>query len=228
MYLGAVHVKIEGFLSGSVGKNLPAKQETWVWPWVGKILWRRKWQLIPAFLSGKSHGQRSRVGSMGSQRIRHDLVTKQKQQHKDLGFIFKVCVFFFLRGPFLKSLLNLLQYHFCFMFWFFGCEMHGILAPQPGTELAIHAVVQLLRVVWLFVTPWTAAHQASVLSNCLLKCAQTHVPWVGDGIQPFHPLSPPSPLALNLSQHQSLFQWISSSHQVAKVLDLQLQHQSLQ
>ena len=57
---------------------------------------------------------------------------------------------------------------------------------------------------------------------------QTHVCWVSDAIHPFHPLSSPSPPALNLSQHQGLFQWIGSSHQVAKVLELQLQHQSFQ
>ena len=61
----------------------------------------------------------------------------------------------------------------------------------------------------------------------LLELAQTHVHWVSDAIQPSHPLSSPSP-AFNLSQHQSLFQWISSSHQVAKVLEFQLQHQSFQ
>ena len=53
--------------------------------------------------------------------------------------------------------------------------------------------------------------------------AQTHVHRVDDTIQPSHPLLPPSPLALNLSQHQGLFLWGSSSHQVAKVLELQLQ-----
>ena len=53
---------------------------------------------------------------------------------------------------------------------------------------------------------------------------QTHVHWVSDDILPSRPPSPPSPLALNLSQHQSLFQWVGSSHQVAKVLKLQLQH----
>ena len=58
--------------------------------------------------------------------------------------------------------------------------------------------------------------------------AQTHVHWVSDAIQPSHSLSPPSPPALNLSQHQGLFQWVSSSHQVAKVLKLQLQHQYFQ
>ena len=57
---------------------------------------------------------------------------------------------------------------------------------------------------------------------------QTHVHWVDDTIQPSHPLSSPSPPAFNLSQHQGLFKWVSSSQQVAKVLEFQLQHQSLQ
>ena len=56
----------------------------------------------------------------------------------------------------------------------------------------------------------------------LLEFTQTHVRWVGDAIQPSHPLSSPSPPALNLSQHQSLFQWVSSLHEVAKVLEFQL------
>ena len=60
-----------------------------------------------------------------------------------------------------------------------------------------------------------------------LESTQTHVHWVGDAIQPSHPLLSPSP-ALNLSQHQGLFKWVSSSHQVAKVLEFQLQHQSFQ
>ena len=54
------------------------------------------------------------------------------------------------------------------------------------------------------------------------ELAQTHVHWVSDAIQPSHPLSPPSPPAFNLSQHQGLFQWVSSLHQVAKVLEFQL------
>ena len=62
----------------------------------------------------------------------------------------------------------------------------------------------------------------------LLKFTQTHVLWVGDAIQPPHPLSSPSPPAFNLSRHQGLFKWISSSHEVAKVLEFQLQHQSFQ
>ena len=61
----------------------------------------------------------------------------------------------------------------------------------------------------------------------LPESTQTHVHWVGDAIQPSHPLSSPSP-ALNLSQHQGLFHWVSSSHEVAKVLEFPLQHQSFQ
>ena len=56
----------------------------------------------------------------------------------------------------------------------------------------------------------------------LPEFTQTHVHRVGDAIQPSHPLSSPSPPAPNLSQHQSLFQWVNSSHQVAKVLEFQL------
>ena len=62
----------------------------------------------------------------------------------------------------------------------------------------------------------------------LLEFTQTHVHWVSDALHPSHLLSSPSPLALNLSQHQGLFQLVSSSHQVAKVLGFQLQHQSFQ
>ena len=62
----------------------------------------------------------------------------------------------------------------------------------------------------------------------LPKLAQTQVHQVGDAIQPSHPLSSPSLPTFNLSQHQALFQWVSSLHQVAKGLELQLQHQSFQ
>ena len=62
----------------------------------------------------------------------------------------------------------------------------------------------------------------------LPEFTQTHIHRVNDAIQPSHPLSSPSPPALNPSQHQSLFQWVNSSHEVAKVLEFQLQHHSLQ
>ena len=63
-----------------------------------------------------------------------------------------------------------------------------------------------------------ALHQLSGL-------AQTHVHWIRNAIQPSHPPLSPSPPAFNLSQHQGLFKWVSFSHQVAKVLEFQLQHQ---
>ena len=56
----------------------------------------------------------------------------------------------------------------------------------------------------------------------LLDFTQTHVHWFDDAIQPTHPLLSPSPPALNPSKHQSLFQWVNSSHEVAKVLEFQL------
>ena len=62
----------------------------------------------------------------------------------------------------------------------------------------------------------------------LPELAQTHVHWVGDAIQPSSPLLSSSPPAFNLSQHHGFFQWVISSYQVAKVSDLQLQHQSFQ
>ena len=71
-------------------------------------------------------------------------------------------------------------------------------------------------------TPGLHAHHQ------LPESTQTHVHWVGDAIQPSHALSSPSPPALNPSQHQGLFKWVSFSHQVAKVLEFQLQHQSFQ
>ena len=62
----------------------------------------------------------------------------------------------------------------------------------------------------------------------LPEFTQSHVHWVSDATQPSHPLSSPSPPALNLPQHQDLFKWLSSSHQEAKVLEFQLQHHSFQ
>ena len=62
----------------------------------------------------------------------------------------------------------------------------------------------------------------------LLELAQTHVHRVGDAIQPSHSLSSPCPPAFSLSQHQGLFWWVSSSYQLPKILQIQLQHQSFQ
>ena len=80
--------------------------------------------------------------------------------------------------------------------------------------------------IWLFVTPWTAACQSSLsfsISRSLLKFMSSESIM---SLQPSYPLLPHYPPAFNLSQHQCLFQWVSSWHQMAKELELQLQHQS--
>ena len=87
--------------------------------------------------------------------------------------------------------------------------------------------VQLFSHVWLFVTLCTAAHQVS-LSFTISWSFLKFICWISDASQPSHPLSSPSPPAFSLCQHQSLFQWVNSSHEVAKVLEFQLQHHSFQ
>ena len=78
------------------------------------------------------------------------------------------------------------------------------------------------------VTPTDCNTPGFPVHHQLLELTRTHVHWVGDAIQPSHPLLSPSPPTFNLSQHQGLSQWVSSLHQVAKVLELQPQHQSFQ
>ena len=87
--------------------------------------------------------------------------------------------------------------------------------------------VQSLSCVW-FCSPMIDSMPVLPVHHQLPELAQTHVNWVGDAIQPSHPLSSPSPPAFHLSQHQGLFQWVSSLHQVAKGLELKLQLQSFQ
>ena len=123
-----------------------------------------------------------------------------------------------------------------FFFWCkWICNCHSHLATKLRTKLKLKmidremgrtwglegvVVVQLLCCVWLFTT-LGLQHASFPVYHHLLELAQTHVHWVGDAIQPSHPLSSPSP-AINLSKHQGLFQWVSSLHQVGKVLELQL------
>ena len=76
--------------------------------------------------------------------------------------------------------------------------------------------------------PCGQQHTSFLVHHQLLELGKTHVHWVGNAIQPSHLLSSPSPPAFNLSQHQGLFKWVRSSHQVAKVLEFQLLHQSFQ
>ena len=89
-------------------------------------------------------------------------------------------------------------------------------------SMYIFVVIQSLTHVQLFAIPWTAVSQTSLsftISQSLLRFISIELVI---SIQPSHPLVPPSPPALNLSQHPGLFQRVSSLHQVAKVLELQL------
>ena len=79
-----------------------------------------------------------------------------------------------------------------------------------------------------FCDPMNCSMPGLPIHHQLPEFTQTHVHWVGDAIQPSHPLPSPSPPAFNLSQNQGLFKWVSSLHQVAKLLEFQLQHQSFQ
>ena len=93
----------------------------------------------------------------------------------------------------------------------------------------VHCSVQFSRsVVCDFLRPMDCSTPGLPVHHQLPEFTQTHVPWVGDAIQPPHPLSSPSPPAFSLSQNRGLFKWVSSSHQVAKVLEFQHQHQSFQ
>ena len=107
------------------------------------------------------------------------------------------------------------------------CQVRG----QDQSYTALWPLVQLSSVAQSCLTPCApmgCSTPAFPVHRELPEFTQIHVNWVGDAIQSSHPLSSPTPPAFNLSQHQGLFRWVSSSHQVAKVLEFQLQHQSFQ
>ena len=79
-----------------------------------------------------------------------------------------------------------------------------------------------------FCNPMDCSTPGFPVHHQLYELAQTYVHQISDAIQPSHPLLPPSLPTFNLSQYQGLFRWVSSSHQVAKVLEFQLQYQSFQ
>ena len=95
----------------------------------------------------------------------------------------------------------------------------------PQREISVSSVIQLCLTLC---DPMDCSTPDLPVHHQLLEFTQAHVRWVGDAIQPSHPPSSPSPPAFNPSQHQGLFKWVSSSQQVAKVLELQLQCQSFQ
>ena len=137
------------------------------------------------------------------------------------------------------SLTSLIWWCFLPEKWLLWCKMVIFLIPS--------FLLHLLALYYYLWTQETVLHSvsyipfSSVAQLCPTLCnpmnrstpglpvhhqlpefTQTHVHRIGDAIQPSHPLSSPSPPALNPSQHQSLFQWVNSLHEVAKVLEFQL------
>ena len=126
------------------------------------------------------------------------------------------------------------------MFWNFVLKL--IVCPNKYLLNGIGLPINLLK-IWVS----HSVQFSSVLQSCLTLCnpmdrstpdlpvhhqlpefAKTHVHWASDAIQPSHPLSSSFPPTFNLSQHDGLFKWVTSSQHVAKVLEFQLQHQSFQ
>ena len=106
-----------------------------------------------------------------------------------------------------------------------NCPQFVVIHTVKGFQFSS---VQSLSHVQLFATPWTAAHQASLSitnSQSLLKLMSIKLVMPSNHLIPFHPLLLPPSI---FNQHQGLFQWVNSSHQVAKILEFQLQHQSFQ
>ena len=112
-----------------------------------------------------------------------------------------------------------------------GVHQGCILSPCLSNLYAEFSSVQFSSAAQLCLTlcnPMDCSTPGFPVHHQLQELSQIHVHQVSDAIQPSHPLSSPSPPAFNLSQHHGLFQWVSSSHQVAEVLEFQLQHQSFQ
>ena len=120
-----------------------------------------------------------------------------------------------------------LKWLFFFLFFFFACRFTFLWLSFIDKLLEIYELAsdQIRSVAQSCPTlfdPMNCSTPGLPVHHQLPEFTQTHVHWVSDAIQPSHPLSSPSPLAPNPFQHQSLFQWVNSSHEVAKVLEFQL------
>ena len=104
-------------------------------------------------------------------------------------------------------------------------EMHSLMLPFP---CLIHQFSSVTQSYPTLCNPMDCSTPGLPVYQQLLEFTETHVHWVSDAIQPSHPLLFLSSPAFNLSQPRCLFKWVSSSHQVAKVVEFQLQHQSFQ
>ena len=197
-----------GFPGGNSGKapicQCRRRKRCGFHPWVGKIYWRSTWPPTPVFMPGEY------AQTEEPDRLQIHRVTKSGSQlkHNMSSQTHRLKP----QPPMWLSLET-------------GLLRRGLILNMAikfsSVQFSPSAVSNSLR-------PMECSTPGLPVHHQLLEFTQTHVLWVGDAIQPSYPLSSPSPPALILSQHQGLFKWVSSSHQVARVLEFQLQHQSFQ
>ena len=144
---------------------------------------------------------------MGSQRVRYDWVTELKNDYSKQRHYMKLTCDMYPE--------SVSVYKTCFI--------SAILPHWSSVQFS--SVAQTCPTLC---DPMNHSKLGLPVHHQLLEFTQTHAHQVGDAIQPYHPLLSPSPPAPNPSQHQGLFQWVNSSHEGAKVLEFQLQHQSFQ
>ena len=162
------------------------------------------------------------MGSVGEKRERRQ--TKElKQQRQDLFPAFGLTCITLFSASMVTSLFVILflPKETCPLKAFAGKQK--LLYWLPSVQFS--SVAQSCPTLW---DPMNCSTPGLPVHHQLPEFTQTHVHRVGDAIQSSHPLSSPSPSALNPSQHQDPFKWVNSSHEVAKVLEFQLQHQSFQ
>ena len=138
---------------------------------------------------------------------------------KKISFLFSNFIYYQSIYLCFSLLFTLLKYS-----WFTYCVSFRCTAEWFSYVYSVESISH----IQLFMTPMDCSTPGFPVHHQLLEPIQTHVHRVSDAIQSSHPLSAPSPLTFNLSQHQGPFKWSSSSHQVAKVWEFQLQHQSFQ
>ena len=172
--------------------------------------WRRAWQPTPVFLPGESYGQRSLAGyNTGSTKSWTRL--KQLSMHTCMVVLFLV----FWETSILFSIVAASVFIPTSSVWGFSFLY----------TFQFSSVTQLCPTLC---NPMNRSMPGFPVHHQLLEFTQTQAHRVSGATQPSHPLSSLSPPAPNPSQHQGLCQWVNSSHEVAKVLEFQLQHQSFQ
>ena len=189
-------------------KCLPPMRETRVWSLGREDPLEKEMATDSSTLAKKIPWMEEPGGlqSMGSQRVRHNWVTKRKRNGINCPYIlkFRSILFNFCKNEKLKQ--NAVSTH--------------LMVSRICCCLVAQSCLTLCDFMDCSTPDFPVLHH-------LPRFAQTHVHWVGEDIQPSYPLSPPTP-KINISQLQGLFQWVSSSHQVAKISELQLQHQFFQ